>query len=204
MCDQFLERESAAQTILVIHHIYIIDLIHILGLHPHLLDAFRHTPVLVDHDHFRTHKTAGGVFVIFEKVDDVTGLFYVVNVAQDLVAFFLVEFLNDIHGIVRVEMFDLLGDVGRIHLREELGAVILIEFHEDSGLHLLIEEFEQIFRLVEIQILIKLCYVGGVKVGKFFRRCCIGVIMDDVAQMFEVFRGEFFHSYYVEERGVGE
>ena len=77
--DKLFEREGAAQAVVVVNHIHVVDLVHILGLHPELLDAFGHAPVFVDHEHFRTHQTAGGVLVVFQQVDDVAGLVNVVD-----------------------------------------------------------------------------------------------------------------------------
>ncbi len=96
-------------------------------MHPELFDAFGHTPVFVDNQHLGAHQTSGGVFVIFQQVDDVAGLF---NVVYELAAVFLVKFHKHVGGFVAieqpVEMFRLfyvkflkqLCNVGRVEVIE--------------------------------------------------------------------------------------
>ncbi len=198
---EFFERKSAAQTVLVVDDIDIIDLVHVLGLHPHLLYALGHAPVFVYHNHFRTHQTAGRILVILQKVDDVAGLLYVVDVAENLLAVILVKLLNNVDRIIRIKVFDLLGDIGHIHLREKLGSVVLVKLHEHIGLHLLVKKLEEIFGLIEIEILIKLRDVGRMEVGKFLGSGRIGTVMDNFTQVCEIFGGEFFHYRRVRSEG---
>jgi CBS domain-containing protein len=78
--NHLFQWEYTAQTFIVVYHIYIIYLVHFFCLQSHFAQAFGHTPVLVHNHHFRTHQTTGGVFVVFQQVDDVACLFDVFNV----------------------------------------------------------------------------------------------------------------------------
>ena len=78
--DHFLQREHTAQPLVIVYYIYIIDFVHIFRLDAHFLQTFGHTPVFVYDYHFGTHQSTGSVFVIFQQIDNVSGLFYVFNV----------------------------------------------------------------------------------------------------------------------------
>ena len=105
--DQPLEGKYAFQPFVVVYDIYIIDFVHIFRLLAHFVNTLRHTPVLVDHDHFRTHQTTGGIFIIFQQVDDVAGLFDVFNVRKDL---FLCIFVQLTHQVYRVVGFHIVDE----------------------------------------------------------------------------------------------
>ena len=79
MRDHLLQGEDAAKLIVVVDDIDVVYFVHFLGLHAHLLDTFGHRPVFVDDYHLGAHKSAGGVFVVLQEVDDVAGLFDVVD-----------------------------------------------------------------------------------------------------------------------------
>ena len=113
-----LERKDTAKAVIIVDHVDVIDLIHFLGLHSHFLDALGHAPVFVDHDHLGAHEAAGGVFAVFEQVDDVACLLHVVDMAYDFITVLLVEFLNHIHGIVGIEVVELLGYLFGLHAAE--------------------------------------------------------------------------------------
>ena len=54
-----------SQAFFIVHYIDVVNFVHFLGLDTHLTEAFRHTPVFLHNDHFRTHETTGSIFVIF-------------------------------------------------------------------------------------------------------------------------------------------
>ncbi len=137
---KLLEREHAFQLRIVVDNVDVVYLVHVLGLHSHLLDGLGHRPVFVNDNHLRAHKAAGGVFVVFQEVDDVAGLLYVVDVREDFVALVFVEGLDEVHGVVRVEVVDLLCDFLGGHVAEELAAVVLVKLHEHVGGLLLVQE----------------------------------------------------------------
>ena len=117
--------------------------------------------------HSGMHQAAGGIFIVLEQIDDVAGLFHIVDVRQDLVAVFLVELLDYVYGIVGVEMVDeLLGDLLGRHVLEQLAAVVLIEFHKHIGRNVVIEQLVEKFRLVEIEVLVQFGYVGRMQRGE--------------------------------------
>ena len=104
--DQPLERENTFQAFVVVYHIYIIDLVHVFGLLTHFLDTLGHTPILVDHDHFRTHQTTGSVFVVFQQVDDIARLLHVFDVRKDLFLGVFVQFTHQVYGVVGLHIVD--------------------------------------------------------------------------------------------------
>ena len=192
--DKFLQWQYAAQTVVIVHHIYVVNLIDILCLHPHLLDAFGHTPVLVYHNHLGAHETTGGIFVVFQKVDDVASLFHIVDVRQDFITVLLIEFLDYIHSIVGVEVVDkLLGNLLGRHGGEELATVVLVQLHEHVGGYIAVEQLVQKFRFVKVEFLIKLGNVRRVKVGKLLACGFLVARLYYGAYMMQVFRCIFFH-----------
>ena len=194
MCEHLLEGECAPQTVVVVDYIYIVYLVHILGLQAHLLDALGHRPVLVHHYHLGAHEAAGGVFVVFEKIDDIAGLLHVIDVAEDFVAFLLVELLYEVDGIVGIEVVDLLGDFLDGHGVEELQTVILVELHKHVGGFLLVEQLEEVLGLLKVEIAVQLGDVGGVERSELGACLVLVVGLDDLGHAVEVFLGKFFHS----------
>ncbi len=176
---ELFERERASQTVFIVHNVDIIDLVHILGLHPHLPDTFRHTPILVNHDHLRTHESAGCVLVIFQEVYDVTGLFHIVYVGKNLVAVFLVKFLNDVYRVIRVKMLYLFGDILGIHLGKEARALVLVKLHEHISLCILVKKKKQILGLVNVKVAIEVGYIRRMEISKFVAGGIVRTILYD-------------------------
>ncbi len=194
MGDEFLQREGAAQAVVVVDHIDVIDLVHVLGLHPELLDALGHRPVLVDHQHLGAHQTAGGVLVIFEQVDDVAGLLHIVDVGQHLVAVLLVEVLYEVDGVVGVEMVDIeAGDFLGVHVAQELAAVILVKLHQHVGGLVAVEQPVEVLGLRQVEVLIQLGDVGRVHLLKLAAGGGLVVCLYDFLYFFEEILVEFLH-----------
>ena len=194
VCNQCFEWQNAAQFVVIVHDIYVVNLVHVLGLHAHLLYAFGHRPVFVDHDHLRAHQTAGGVLVIFEEVDDVAGLLHVVDMREDFVAVVLVELLYKVNGLVGFEVVNhLLSNFFCRHVGEELVAVLLVEFHQHIGSGVLVEKVVQKFRFLDVEFLVKFGDIGRVHVLEDI--ACLGLVVprDNVADLLNIFFSKFFH-----------
>ena len=112
---------------------------------------------------------------------------------EDFVALVFVKLLYDVDGVVGVEVFNLLGDVLGVHLAEELCALVFVELHEHVGLSLFVKESEEIFCFFKVEVAVELGDVGGVEVAELFAGCAVGVVLDDFAQVLEVFGIELFH-----------
>ena len=192
--DEFLQREGAAQSVVVVDDIDVIDLVHVLGLHPELFDALGHRPVLVDHKHLGTHQTTGGVLVIFEKVDDVARLLHVVDVGDHLVAVLLVKVLDEVNRVVGVEMVDIqTGDFLGVHVAEELPSVILVKLHQHGGGLVAIEQLVEVFGLRQVEVLIQLGDVGRVHLLQLTTGGGLVVVFNDMLYFFEKILVEFLH-----------
>ena len=125
--DHLLQGQHAAQSIIVIHHIDIIDLADLLGLLTHLLDTFGHTPILVHHDHLRTHQTTGGILVVFQQIDNVTGLLHVFDVRKNLLLRVLVQLTHQIYRVIRIHVIDEpFGDQLIRKLLQEFVSILLV------------------------------------------------------------------------------
>ena len=92
--------EHSAQAFVVVYYVYIIDFIHVFGLLAHLVDTLGHTPILVHHDHFGTHQTAGGIFVVFQQVDDIARLLNVFDVRKNLFLGIFVQLTHQVYSVV--------------------------------------------------------------------------------------------------------
>ena len=160
--DHLLQREHALEAMVVIDNIYIVDFVHILGLHTHLFKALGHTPVLVHDNHLRAHKSAGSVIVIFQEVDDVAGLLHVVDVRNHLIAILLIKVLDKVNGIIGVEVLERLGNLLLGHIGKELSALVLVHLHEHLGGSLVFEELIEKLGIVDGKILKEFGDVGRV------------------------------------------
>lgn len=164
VCEHHLQRQRAAQAVVVVDNVDIIDFVHVFGLQAHLLDTLGHRPVFVDHNHLGAHQAAGGVLVIFQQVYDVAGLLNVVDVRYDFVALFFVELLYQVNGVVGVEVVNLLGDFLGRHVLDKFQTLVLVEFHQHVGGGVLVEQLEEVFRLLGVELLEELGYIGRVQV----------------------------------------
>ena len=138
--NHFFQREYPAQFVVIVYHIHIIYLVHVFGLAPHFLHTLGHAPVFVYDNHFGSHETASRVFVVFQEVDYVAGLFGIVDMGEYLLLRFFIEVSYQVYGIVGIEVVDILfGDGFARHLFEEFFTVVLIEFHQYIGGRFLVE-----------------------------------------------------------------
>ena len=125
--DHLLQRQDTAQSFVVIYYINIIDLTDLLGLLAHLFNTFGHTPILVHHDHLRTHQTTGGILIVFQQIDNITGLLYVFDVRKDLFLRVLIQFTHQIYRIIRIHVIDeSLGDQLVREFFQELVSIFLV------------------------------------------------------------------------------
>ena len=132
--NHFLERKYPAQPFVVVHHVHIIDLIHFFCLDTHFAKTFGHTPVFVNDHHFRTHETAGRIFVVFQQVNNVTGLFDVLNVRKYFLLFVFVHFPDDVYGIVRIHVvYKTFGNGFRRKKFQKTLSYVFVHFNEHVG-----------------------------------------------------------------------
>ena len=163
--NHLFQREYTAQTFIVVYHIYIIYLVHFFCLQSHFAQAFGHTPVLVHNHHFRTHQTTGGVFVVFQQVDDVACLFDVFNVRKHLFLLVLVHFTDDVYGIVRIHVVDkALGDGFRGKYFEEFLSCILVHFNQYVGCRFVVQQQVDEAGIFCVQLVAQLGDVGRMQV----------------------------------------
>ena len=140
--------------------------------------------------------------VVFEKVYDIAGLLYVVDMGDNLVAVFFVEFLDKVYGLVGVEVaHEFTGDVLGLHVGEELVAVVFVELHEHVGGLVASEELVEVFGLVEVEVVVELGDVGGVELVEEFARLGIVVFGDDSADVVEIFFVKLLHNGKAPLRG---
>ncbi len=137
----FLQREYTLQPFVIVNDIYVVDFVQLFGLQAHFFQAFRHTPVLVDGYHFRTHQTTGGVFIVLQEVNDVSGLFYIFNVRKYFFLFLFVEFTHQVYGIVRVHIIHKpLGNGFRRKKFQEFFPDVFVHFNQYVGRCFVVEE----------------------------------------------------------------
>ena len=192
--NHLFQREYAAQLVVVVDHIHIVYFVHVFGLAAHLFYALGHTPILVYDDHFGTHETTGRVLVIFQQVDDVSGLFHVVDVGKHLFLCIFVEVAYEVYRIIGFEVVDVfLGDGFARHLFEELSSVVFVKFHQHVGGGFLVEQFVKELRLFDVEILVQFGNIGRVQVFEYFFGLPGIVLGNDIAYVFDVFFGKFFH-----------
>lgn len=199
-CVSIFFNGSTSQPLLVVHHKHVIYIVHILGLLAHLLDALRHRPVFVDHDHLRAHQAAGGVLVILHQVDDVAGLLHVVELRQYLLLVLLVELLNQVHGVVRLHVVDLLGYdlVGEVV--KQFSPVVLIEFEQHVGRRLLVKKLIEKLGLVQVQILIQFGNIGRMETRQLLG-CGLHIpAVYDLADQLQIFGTVLFHACKVTKK----
>ena len=129
------------QPFVIVNDIYVVDFVQLFGLQAHLFQAFRHTPVLVDGYHFRTHQTTGGIFIVLQEVYDVSGLLYILNMRQYLFFFLLVEVTHQVYGIVRIHIIHKpLGNGFRRQKFQEFLPDVFVHFYQYVGGCFVVEE----------------------------------------------------------------
>ena len=132
--DQSLERKHASEALIVVDHVNVVDFVHLLSLFPHLVDTFGHAPVLVDNDHLGTHQTTGGVFVVFQQVNDIAGLLNILDMRKDFLLRILVELTHQVDGVVGFHVIDEpFRDQLIRKLFQQLVSIFLVEFHQYIG-----------------------------------------------------------------------
>lgn len=105
------------------------------------------------------------IFVVFQQVDDVSGLLYVVDMGEHLFLCIFVEVSYQVDSVVGVEVVDIFfGDGFARQFFEEFLTVVLIEFHQHIGRGFLVEQFIEKLGLFDVEILIQFGDVGRVQV----------------------------------------
>ena len=162
--DGGLEREDALQAVIIVNDIDVINLIQVLGLLAHRLDAVGHRHILVDDNHLGGHVTTGGILVILQQVNDVARLLHVIDVADDVLTVLLVKLLDHVNGIVGVHLLHLLGDFLVGHQLHQVMTLVLVEFHQDVGGGLVVEHQHDEQRFLIAEVAHQLGQVGRVHV----------------------------------------
>ena len=165
--NHLFEREDTSQTFVVVNDIYIIDFVQLFRLLTHLFQTFGHTPVLVDEYHFRTHQTTGGIFVVFQQVDNVTCLFNVLDVRKNLFLLIFIEFTHQVYGIVRIHVVnEAFGDCLRRKHFEQFFTSVFVHFDKHVGGNFIIEQAIDEFSLFRIQVIAQFGNVGRMEVDE--------------------------------------
>ena len=159
-----LQGEKAFQPVVVVDDIDIVDLVKVLGLLAHRLDAVGHRHVLVDDNHLGRHVTTRGILIILQQVHDVARLLHVVDVADDVLAVLLVKFLDHVDGVIGIHLLHLLGDFLVGHQFQQVGTLILIEFHQHVGGRLVIKQQHDEQGLLVIEVPHQFGNIGGMQV----------------------------------------
>ena len=100
----FASSDSENEPFIIVNYVNIVDFVHVFSLYSHFPETLWHTPVLFYDNHFCTHESTGCIFVVFQKIDDISGLFNIFNMRKNFFLLVFVHFADDVNGIVRIHV----------------------------------------------------------------------------------------------------
>ena len=163
----FLQWEYPLQTVFVIDDVYVVNFIQLFSLQAHFLQALRHTPVFIDSHHFRTHQTTGSVFIIFQQVNDVTGLFYIFDVRKYFLLLVFIEFAHQVYGIVRVHIIhETFGNGLRRKKFQEFFPDVFVHFNQYIRCRFVVKEAVNEAGFLQAEVIAQFCNIRRVKIGQ--------------------------------------
>ena len=192
--DDGLRRQDADQSLQVIDDVDVVDLVQLLGLTAHLVEAHGHGPIGIHHDHLLPHHTTGGVLIVVEEVDDIARLLQVRDMGEDRILPLAPQVADQVGGIVGIHILDdLRGDLLLRHEGEDLTTPVLVHLGDDVR-HLDIREHPEGTR----RILIGEVVDEGGDVGRVHRmegalQLSRIVGLEVVTELFRQFGGQFDH-----------
>ena len=162
-CYHLFQREDSTQTLIVVHHIYIINIIKVLGLTAHLFQTLGHTPIFVHDDHFGTHKTTGSILVILQEVYNVARLFNILDVRENLFLLILVHVTDNLDSVVSIHViYETFGDNLGGKVLEKVVSQVLVHFGEGLGSLFIIKLTIKEMRLFLAQFVTQFGNIGRV------------------------------------------
>ena len=117
----------------------------------HFVDTFGHTPIFVHHDHFGPHQTTGGVFVVFQQVDDITRLLYVFDVRKNFFLGIFVQLTHQVYSVVGLHIVhEAFGNQFVREFLQQLVTVFFVQLHQDIRCLFAIHQQIEVDRLLKI------------------------------------------------------
>ena len=189
--EQLLQRKNAEQTAVLVDHIDRVNVVHLLGLLPHLNDRARHGGIRSHGHQFLRHERTGGAFLIAHQFLDVLAMLLVLEQLDHLALLLLGKLRDHVRRIVGIDVFQhILGDLAAGERAQQTFAHLLIELQQHFCRLLMLQQAVHVHGLLIVQ---PIKYRGDVRcmqLGQHGLHLLIAALLDILADIVQHLFGE--------------